>query len=107
MTPTVESWISLAIQIPLVGLFIYFSITMIEKFLKSISDITKTFAASIEVINKSFVDSADKRDGAWRDFFNQQREANAQAIQNMAVRFSDEIRAIGKEVSEMRGQNNK
>jgi hypothetical protein len=49
------------------------------------------------------VESADKRDAAWRDFFNQQREANAQAIQNMAVRFSDEIRVQGKEIAELRG----
>lgn len=103
MTPTVESWITLAIQIPLVGLFIFFSMAMIDKFLRSISEITKTFAASIEAINKTFVESADKRDAAWRDFFNQQREANANAIQNMAVRFSDEIRNIGKEVAELKG----
>ena len=106
MTPSsVETWITLAIQVPLVGLFIYFSITMIDKFLKSISEITKNFASSIELINKSFVDSADKRDAAWRDFFNQQRESHGQSIQAMATRFSDEIRAIGKEVSEMRGQS--
>jgi hypothetical protein len=103
MTPT-DNWITLAVQVPLVGLFIYFSIVMIDRFLKAINELTKSFASSIETISKSFVDSADKRDAAWRDFFNQQREANAQSIQNMAVRFSDEIRAIGKEVAMLRGE---
>jgi len=103
MTPA-DNWITLAIQVPLVGLFIYFSIVMIDKFLKAIGDLTKAFSLTVETITKSFVDSADKRDAAWRDFFNQQREANAQAIQNMAVRFSDEIRVIGKEVSALRAE---
>jgi hypothetical protein len=104
MTPAIESWVSLAIQIPLVGLFIIFSIMMIDKFLKSISDMTKAYSNSIEVVTKTFVDSADKRDAAWREFFSQQREANNQSIQNMAIRFSDEIRAIGKDVAAMRGE---
>lgn len=103
MTPTVESWITLAIQIPLVGLFIFFSMALIDKFLRSISEITKTFATSIETISRTFVDSSDKRDVAWREFFNQQRESNAHAIQNMAVRFSDEIRNMGKEIAELKG----
>lgn len=103
MTPVAESWVGLAIQIPLVGLFIYFSIMMIEKFLKSISELTAAFSKSIEAVNKSFVDSADKRDIAWRDFFNQQREANNASIANMAQRFSDEIRVLGKEIAELRG----
>ncbi|MBI5942885.1 MAG: hypothetical protein HY864_00835 [Chloroflexi bacterium] len=103
MTPIAESWITLAIQVPLVGLFIAFSLMMIDKFLKSIQQLTAAFAASVEAVTKSFVESGDKRDAAWRDFFNQQREANNMAIQNMAVRFSDEIRALGKEVSELRG----
>lgn len=103
MTPALESWVTLAIQVPLVGLFIIFSIVMIEKFLKSIDALTKAFANSIETITKSFVDSAEKRDVAWREFFNQQREANSAAIGNMADRFSSEIHALSKEVAEMRG----
>lgn len=107
MTPTtasVEAWISLAIQIPLVGLFIYFSIMVIDKFLKTLSELTAAYARSVETVSKSFVDSADKRDAAWREFFNSQREANNQSIQNMAQRFSDEIRTLGKEVAQLRGE---
>ena len=98
-----ETWISLAIQIPLVGLFIYFSILLIDKFLKSIDSIVKSFALTVESITKAFVDSTDSRDQAWRDFFNAQREQNNAAISHMAERFSTEIRAIGKEVAEIRG----
>lgn len=98
-----ETWISLAIQIPLVGLFIYFSILLIDKFLKSIDSIVKSFAASIENITKTFVASADARDQAWRDFFNALRDNNNASIAHMAERFSTEIRAQGKEVAELRG----
>lgn len=104
MTPEVESWITLAIQVPLVGLFIYFSIVMIDRFLKSIAELTRSFSETVAKLTTNFVDSSDKRDAAWRDFFNQQREANNSAIQSMAARFSDEIRTLGKEVSELRGR---
>lgn len=93
MTPAVESWISLAIQIPLVGLFIWFSLRLVSAFL-----------TSNETITKNFVESMDRRDQAWREFIREQREANNAAIQNMASRFSDEIRALGKEVAAMRGR---
>lgn len=81
-TPSsLEAYIGLLIQIPLVGIFVWFSLDLIAKFLKSI----------------------DARDEQWRAFFNQQREANNQAIDNMARRFADEIRALGKEVAELKG----
>lgn len=83
MTTTgIEGWIGLAVQIPIVGIFVWFSLQLIANFLKSI----------------------DTRDAAWREFMNQQREANNQAIANMAQRFADEIRVLGKEVAELRGQ---
>lgn len=104
MTPqALESWITLGIQVPLVGLFIYFSITMIDKFLKSIDVLSKIFAETVTSITKTYTDSDDKRDTSWREFMNQQREANAVATSNMAIRFSDEIRALGKEIAELRG----
>ncbi len=81
MTPAIETWIGLAIQIPLVGIFVYFTLIIIDKFLKSI----------------------DTRDAAWREFFNQQRQANNEAISNMAERFAGEIRSLGKEIAELRG----
>lgn len=81
MPPSIEGWIGLAVQIPLVGIFVWFSLQLISYFLKSI----------------------DTRDAAWREFMSQQREANNQAIGNMATRFSDEIRTLGKEIAELRG----
>jgi len=81
VTTQAETWIGLAIQIPLVGIFVYFTLIIIDKFLKSI----------------------DTRDAAWREFFNTQREANNQSIASMAERFATEIRSLGKEIAELRG----
>ncbi len=76
-----EGYIGLLIQIPLVGIFVWFSLQLISTFLKSI----------------------DSRDAQWRLFMEQERKANAEALAHMAQRFSDEIRTLGKEVSELRG----
>lgn len=77
-----ETWLGLLIQIPLVGIFVWFSLQLITVFLKSI----------------------DARDAQWRDFFKQQQAANNEAIAHMAQRFADEIKAIGKEVAELKGK---
>ena len=76
-----EPYIGLLIQIPLVGIFVWFSLKLIDMFLKSI----------------------DTRDGQWRSFMEQERKANAEALGYMASKFAEEIRAIGKEVAELRG----
>ena len=79
-----EAYLGLLIQIPLVGIFVWFSLQLISIFLKAI----------------------DTRDAAWRMFIEQERKANNDAIEHMATRFSDEIRTLGKEISELRGARN-
>ena len=81
MAPGTETYIGLLIQVPLVGIFIFFTLKVIS----------------------IFMDSLDKRDQAWRDFFEQQRKANNDAIGSMSARFADEIRIMGKEIAELRG----
>jgi len=75
-----ETYIGLLIQVPLVGIFVWFSLRIVDIFMKSL----------------------DKRDGQWQEFLEQQRTANADAIAHMAGRFADEIKALGKEVSALR-----
>jgi len=77
----IEPYVGLLIQIPLVGIFVWFSLQLITIFL-------------------SFLDARDQQ---WRLFMEQERRANHEAIANMAQRFGDEIRVLGKEVSELRG----
>ena len=82
MTPTgADAYIGLLIQIPLVGIFVWFTLKII----------------------KTFMDFLEKRDVSWQTFLNDQREANNKSIAHMAERFAEEIRVLGKEVSEMRG----
>jgi len=80
----VESYIGLLIQVPLVGIFVWFALQVI----------------------KTFTESIERRDKAWQDFLEQQRKSNAESVAHMAQRFADEIRNVGKEVSELRGALN-
>ena len=77
-----ENYIGLLAQIPLVGIFVWFSLTLI----------------------KIFQESLEKRDASWQIFLADQRKQANDAIQAMAERFADEIRALGKEVSEVKGK---
>jgi len=91
LTPTqLEPYIGLLVQVPLVGIFVWFSLQLINIFLKSISDLRNTF-----------VDSITDRDKEWMIFLEQERKANHEAIGHMAERFADEIRVLGKAVTEM------
>ncbi len=76
-----EPYIGLLIQVPLVGVFIWFALRLVSIFMESL----------------------DKRDAAWQVFLEQQRKQNNDAIANMAARFADEIRTMGKEISEIKG----
>ena len=88
MTPaetSVEAYIGLLVQIPLVGIFVWFSLTLIKIFLTSL----------------------EKRDAQWQSFLDEQRRSYHDAIANMAGRFGDEIRILGKEMSELKGKMDK
>ena len=85
MNSNVEAYIGLLIQVPLVGIFVWFSLTLIKIFLASL----------------------DKRDTQWQAFLEEQRKSYHDAIANMASRFGDEIRTVGKELAELRGKMNK
>jgi hypothetical protein len=77
----VDAYIGLLIQIPLVGIFVWFSLRLIDLFLKSL----------------------DLRDAQWKEFIKQEREASNIAITHMAQRFADEIRSLSKEISILNG----
>lgn len=86
MTTGPDAYISLLIQIPLVGIFVWFTLKII----------------------KTFMDFLEKRDASWQAFLDNQRKQNNEAVAHMAERFASEIREIGKEVAAMRGLlNNK
>lgn len=78
--PNIEPYLSLLIQIPLVGIFVWFSLQLINIFLKSI----------------------DARDAQWKMWLETERKANQEAVSHMAQRFADEIRNLSKEIAELR-----
>lgn len=70
------TWLSLLIQIPLVGIFVWFVLTMLERQGKE----------------------QQNRDEQWRTFLMEQREANNSAL----ARLAEEIKSIAQEVAQMR-----
>jgi hypothetical protein len=87
-----EAYIGLLIQVPLVGIFVWFSLKIVS-----------IFMASLDLRDRQWTTSLESRDKQWQDFLEQQRKANNEAIAHMAQRFSDEIKQLGKEVAELRG----
>ena len=81
MPANAEAYIGLLIQVPLVGIFVWFALTVI----------------------RIFQNSLEKRDQQWQSFFDEQRKSYHDAISQMAGRFGDEIRTLGKEIAELRG----
>lgn len=85
MNTNIEAYIGLLIQVPLVGIFVWFSLTLIRYFLAYL----------------------EKSDATWQAFLEEQRQSCHDAISGMVARFGDEIRAVGKEVAEQRGKLSK
>lgn len=77
--PNIEPYLSLLIQIPLVGIFVWFSLQLITVFLKAI----------------------ETRDAYWRAWLEQERKSNQEAIQSMASRFANEIHALSQRIDDM------
>jgi Na+/phosphate symporter len=79
MPQSAESYISLLMQIPLVGMFIWFTIRQ----------------------NHDFLSAMEKRDEQWRVFLKAQTDSRNDAI----ARIAEEVKNLGREISELRGRN--
>ena len=76
-----EPYIGLLIQVPLVGVFIWFALKLVSIFMESL----------------------EKRDQQWQNFLREQREATTAAINAMGTRMGEEMKALSREVYELRG----
>lgn len=85
MTPTspagIEAYIGLLIQVPIVGIFIWYTLQVVDRFMRSL----------------------DTRDKEWRDFFSAQRRESAEAQALLAERLGEEIKDIAAEVAKLSG----
>jgi hypothetical protein len=76
MTAGAEAWVSLLIQVPLVGIFVWFTLQL----------------------TKNYQSSQEKRDTEWRDFLREQREQGNNAI----GRLAEEIKCLNGGVTEVK-----
>ena len=75
-----EAYIGLLAQVPLVGMFIWFTLRQ----------------------NKDFLTAMEKRDDQWREFLRTQTESTNSAIS----RIAEEVKLMARELSELRGRKN-
>ena len=75
-----ESYVSLLIQVPLVGMFIWFTLRQ----------------------NKDFLTAMEKRDEQWRGFLREHTESSNSAIS----RIAEEVKGLSREMSELKGRRN-
>lgn len=75
MPANTEAYIGLLIQVPLVGIFIYFTLRIISIFL----------------------DSLEKRDLQWQVFLREQRDATNAVV----ARLAEELKTISQDVSRL------
>jgi uncharacterized metal-binding protein len=77
----VETYIGLLIQVPLVGVFIWFTLKIVDRFMASL----------------------DARDKQWQDFLAQQRKETNEAMTSLATRLGEEIKSVTNKVAEFNG----
>jgi Na+/phosphate symporter len=79
MEAAINSYIGLLIQVPLVGMFIWFTLRQ----------------------NKDFLTAMERRDEQWREFLSNHTESTNQAI----GRIAEEVKTLAREVSQLRGRD--
>lgn len=83
-----NSYIGLFIQIPLVFIFIWFTLKIVDRFMVSLDKRDQAM---------------DARDDKWQAFLKEQRAESNLAIAALAARFGDEIKLLSTEVFRMNG----
>jgi len=88
MDLNIEQYIGLFIQIPLVFIFIWFTLKIVDRFMVSL-DKRDT--------------AIEMRDDKWQKFLTEQRREFGEAIALLAERLGEEIKIVSSEVSRMNG----
>jgi len=88
MDLNIEQYIGLFIQIPLVFIFIWFTLKIVDRFMVSL-DKRDT--------------AIEMRDDKWQKFLTEQRREFGEAIALLAARLGEEIKIVSSEVSRMNG----
>lgn len=73
-----DAYVNLLIQVPLVGIFVWFAHKQTQL----------------------FIEAQEKRDASWREFFKNQQDAVNAAL----GRLAEEIKTNGEKIAELRGE---
>ena len=87
-----EQYIGLLVQVPLVGIFIFFTLRLIG-----------IFNATIEKREAAWSAAMEKRDEEWRTFLSEQSTTSNDTIVALGARFGNEIKEVGEKVATLTG----
>ncbi len=98
-TLNIGDYIGLLIQVPLVGIFIYFTLKLINIFMAAQAEFLKT----LQQQNEKWEHATKQRDEQWQTFLREQRDTTNEAMVSLAARLGDEIKNIAQVVARLEG----
>lgn len=92
-------YIGLLIQVPIVGIFIFFTLKLIGIFMTALTQ----FQEAQKQRDAQWENALIQRDEQWQDFLKEQREITNNAITSLAARLGEEIKNVAQEVAKLEG----
>ncbi len=84
----ISQYIGLLVQVPLVGIFIFFTLKLISIFIGTVD---------------KFLAALKERDEQWKSFLEEQRKINNEVIKDFASRLGEEMKKVTSEVAKLEG----
>lgn len=99
MTTTIEPWVNLLIQVPLVGIFVWFTLTIMARFQDAQEKRDTAFLAAQKERDVTFLNAQKERDTSWQEFLKEQRAASNQVLGQVVT----EIKQVAAELNAVKG----
>lgn len=94
---TTSDMIALAVQIPLVGLFIWFTLKILDRQREERAERDRLWKEFLANQTQNFLDSMANRDKNWQAFLNSEKDQRASAM----VGASEDLKAVTAGVKEL------
>lgn len=79
---------SLLIQIPIVGAFIWFSISLVDRFLLAQKAVADEFSKTVERLSTTFIELSRKRELELQEFFDTRRTTESEEMKKLSDEMS-------------------
>lgn len=94
---TTSDIVALAVQIPLVGLFIWFTLKILDRQREERAERDRLWKEFLSTQTQNFLDSMAARDTNWQAFLSAEKDQRAQAM----VGASEDLKAVSAGIKEL------